>query len=238
MGHSEHKDSSGHSIPSVSQIPAIFAQDLRGFEDWICRQEHVKEERCCTRAKRKYYEEQANLGNDIHALREAFLQGEAFSKGVPEYQAAVFGPVAKFYIESGYKPLYIEQKMTGKEFGGSCDGFGTFTIPFWEAARKTIYDKRTRDALDKKLIIPPSVSDIICDDLKIKSKLNLLHPLQLLGYSKLLKEVYEITCNWGLIIRREKKLETKPELQLRLYYLPLFESEWQASFLMWRFLNC
>lgn len=235
--HVQHTSSSGLKLPSVSAIPGIFAADLSGFEDWLCRQIHAPEERCCVGARRKYYQESADLGNDIHQLREAFLKGEAFSDGVPEYQAKVFDPVAKFYKDSGYKPLYIEQKMTGLEFGGTLDGAGTFSKPFWEKQRVTLYDKRTREALDKKEIEFPTIKDIVCDDLKIKSKLDSLHPLQLLGYTKLLEECYDVRCKWGLIIRREKKLDKRPELQLRMYYLPLFESEWQASLLMWTYLN-
>src|ERR1700690_2570296 len=237
MSHSEHFNEEGNNIPSVSQIPGIYEKDMSGFEDWICRGLHPKDAPCCTKAKRDYYKEAANLGNDIHELREAFLRGEPFVDGVPEYQAKVFDPIAQFYKESGYKPLFIEEQMTGKEFGGTLDGAGTFSVPFWVESRRTLYDKRTREALENKLIQPPKVEDIVCDDLKIKSKLDVLHPLQLLGYAKLLKECYGITCNWGLILRREKKLKTKPELQLRMYYLPLFEPEWSASFLMWSFIN-
>src|SRR5579859_5236616 len=187
MSHSQHTNNEGQSIPSVSSIPSIFAKNMDGFEDWICKGLHTKDDRCCTQAKRKYYQEAADLGNDIHQLREAFLRGETFEEGVPQYQAEVFAPVAQFYKESGYKPLQIpiddpyggtqlgiELKMTSKYFGGSCDGFGTFKKSFWKDMRKTIYDKRTRAAIESGEIKEPSVQDIFCDDLKIKSKLDIL----------------------------------------------------------------
>src|SRR5471030_3093656 len=114
MSHVQHLDAEGIKLPSVSSIPGIFAKDMSGFEDWICRTNHGKDDRCCTKAKRDFYQESADLGNDIHALREAFLRGEPFADGVPEYQANVFEPVARFYKESDYRPLYVEQQMTGK----------------------------------------------------------------------------------------------------------------------------
>lgn len=242
MGHVQHLDSKGIKIPSVSEVPGIFAHDMSGFEDWICRGLHTKEDRCCTAAKRRFYEEAADLGHDIHALREAFLKGETFEEGVPEYQAAVFDPVAKFYKEAGYKPLQvinegeeyteaIELKMTGKEFGGTLDGAGTFSVPFWESQRKTFWEP-------KGLKFPlPNINSVFIEDLKIKSKIDILHPLQLYGYSLLLKEVYGIEAEYGLIIRREKKLDKTPEIQLKGYYLPAYEEAWNASMLMWRFLN-
>ena len=251
MGHVDHIDERGKSLPSVSSIPAIFAKDMSGFEDWICRGLHETEARCCTKAKREYYQEQADLGNDIHSLRESFLQGEAFTEGVPEYHAQVFEPIARFYKESGYKPLVlmgptrnsgpleaIELKMTGKEFGGTLDGAGTFSVPFWEKQRKTFWAddigklSRTFPGFE-----PLTTNDIVIEDLKIKSKLDPLHPLQLYGYSLLLKEVYGIHAMWGLIIRREKKLDKKPEIQLKGYYLPAYKEQWDAAMLMWRFLN-
>ncbi len=237
MGHTEHKNAAGLSIPSVSEVPGIYATDLSGFEDWICRQEHGVDDRCCTQAKRKFYAESADLGTDIHALREAFLRGEPFVDAVPEYQAAVFEPVARFYKESGYKPLYIEQQMTGKKFGGTLDGAGTFEVPFWEAQRVTFWDKRTREALANGTIKPPTTEDLFIEDLKIKSKLDVLHPIQLIGYADLMLETKQLIANWGLIVRREKNLTKRPEIQLRGYYLPLYRPEWQASFLMWGFLN-
>jgi hypothetical protein len=241
MGHVQHLDSSGLKVPSVSQIPGIFVHDMSGFEDWICRQEHGKDDRCCTAAKRKFYEEAAHLGNDIHQLREAFLRGESFEEGVPEYQAKVFAPVAQFYKESGYKPLPIlnydhyvdgiELKMTGKEFGGTLDGAGTFSNldflkkrGFWQSGTDFKFDF-------------PTVNDVWVDDLKIKSKLDVLHPLQLYGYSLLLKECHGVEAKWGLIIRREKKLDKSPEIQLKGYYLPAYRAQWEASMLMWKFLN-
>jgi hypothetical protein len=246
LSHVEHIDAEGVKIPSVSQIPGIFAKDMDGFEDWICKGLHTKEEKCCTQAKRKFYSESADLGHDIHALREAFLRGETFEEGVPEYQAAVFDPVAKFYKESGYKPLTvgkynldsqmaIELKITGKEFGGTLDGAGTFSVPFWEKQRKTFWSK---DCFDMNGAIPlPKESDVWIEDLKIKSKLDILHPLQLFGYSLLLKEVYGITADWGLIIRREKKLDKTPEIQLKGYYLPAYSAQWDAAMICWKFLN-
>jgi len=115
--HTQHVDASGLNLPSVSQIPAIFAQDLTGFEDWICRElgPHAP---CCTQAKRQFYQESANLGNDIHELMAAFLQGKSFEEGVPEYQSAVFEPVAQFFKETGYKPLDIYQGIgnEGKDY--------------------------------------------------------------------------------------------------------------------------
>ncbi len=242
MSHAEHKNKDGKSIPSVSQIPALFATDLTGFEDYICRQEHGMDDRCCTAAKRKFYAESADLGNDIHTLREAFLRGETFEEGVPEYQAAVFEPVARFYKESGYKPLQleiskgniiqaIELKMTGKEFGGTLDGAGTFSVPFWEKQRKTFWEQK------QNAFKLPDTSSIWVDDLKVKSKLDKLHPLQLYGYSLLLKELYGVTADYGLIIRREKKLDKKPEIQLKGYYLPNYKEQWEASMKMWHFLN-
>lgn len=248
MGHVSHFDSEGKAVPSVSQVPGIFAKDMNGFEDWICKGIHTKEEKCCTKAKRSFYQESADLGNDIHALREAFLRGESFSEGVPEYQANVFAPVAQFYKDSGYKPLYIsshnpdvdngmyaiELKMTGKEFGGTLDGAGTFSVPFWEKQRKTFWANCNYDGVDDE---KPGTDSIWIEDLKIKSKLDPLHPLQLYGYSLLLREVYGIEADWGLIIRREKKLDKSPEIQLKGYYLPAYKEQWDASMLMWRFLN-
>ena len=228
-------------MPSVSAIPGIFAHDMSGFEDWICR--GMGPHSCCTKAKRAFYEESADLGNDIHNLREAFLRGESFTEGVPEYQAKVFDPVAKFYKESGYIPLEvkdgpfghtteaIELKMTGKTFGGTLDGAGTFSVPFWEEQRKTFWHPK---GLNFSL---PNNNSVFIEDLKIKSKLDVLHPLQLYGYSLLLKEVYGIQADWGLIIRREKNLTKTPELQLRGYYLPAYKDQWDASLLMWRFIN-
>ena len=145
MGHTQHLNIEGKELPSVSSIPAIFAKDMSGFNHWICSKLHTKDDRCCVKAADEYYKESADLGNDIHNLRESFLRGEAFTEGVPEYQAQVFEPVAKFYKESGYTPLEIrnplyfdhtsyaiELEMTGKEFGGTLDGAGTFSVPFWE----------------------------------------------------------------------------------------------------------
>jgi hypothetical protein len=229
MGHSNHVDSEGNNIPSVSQIPGMFAQDMSGFEDWICRGLHGKEDLCCTKAKRSYYEEAANLGNDIHSLREAFLLGRPFSNGVPEYQARVFDPVARFYKESGYKPLFIEEQMTGKMFGGTLDGAGTFSVPFWEKQRKTFWANFNEYV--------PTTESIWIEDLKIKSKLDPLHPLQLYGYRELMKETKGITADWGLIIRREKKLDKTPEIQLKAYYLPVYKEYWDASIKMWGFIN-
>ena len=248
MSHANHVDSTGRKIPSVSQIPAIFHKDMSGFNAWICKGLHTKDDKCCVKAADNYYQESANLGQDIHAIRESFLRGDTFAEPLPEYQANVFAPVAQFYKESGYKPLQIgtsegynipaiELKMTGKEFGGSCDGFGQFSKPFWDGLRKTVYDKRTREAIESKSIRPPTTEDIFCDDLKIKSKLDVLHPLQLYGYSILLQQCYNLICNWGIIIRREKRLDKTPEIQLRIYYLPLFKEEWRSSMLMWHFLN-
>jgi len=243
MSHSQHLSSEGLQIPSVTEISGLFKPDLHGFEYWICKQEHGKEDRCCIAARDKYSDEAKNLGNDIHELRAAFLRGESFEEGVPEYQAAVFDPVAKFYKESGYRPLVInnydnnvlgiELKMTGKEFGGTLDGAGTFSKPFWEEQRKTFWDKHS---IEESPCIP-TVNDVWIEDLKIKSKLDPLHPLQLYGYSLLLKEVYGVEAKWGLIVRREKRLDKRPELQLRGYYLPAYKDIWEAAFKCWHFLN-
>lgn len=243
MSHTQHLDSKGVKLPSVSAIPALFAKDMSGFQQWICKGLHTKEDRCCAAAADDYYQESANLGNDIHQLREAFLRGEKFEEGVPEYQANVFAPVAQFYKESGYKPFRldtlnpqgeiidaIELKMTGKEFGGTLDGAGTFSVPFWEKQRKTFWANFENNVL-------PTKDSIWIEDLKIKSKLDPLHPLQLYGYSLLLKECYGIEAKWGLIIRREKKLEKTPEIQLKGYFLPAYKAQWEASMLMWKFLN-
>jgi hypothetical protein len=231
MPHVEHLDKEGISIPSVSQIPGIFAKDMSGFEDWICRNLHGKEDPCCVNARRKFYQESADLGNDVHSLMEAFLKGETFEDGVPDYQAAVFDPVAQFFKESGYKPVHIEQKMTGKEFGGTLDTSGTFANPFWEKQRKTFWDGKHNPGEG------PTKDTVWVVDLKIKSKLDPLHPLQLYGYSLLLKEVYGIEANWGLIIRREKNLDKTPQIQLKGYYLPDYSAQWDASMLMYHFLN-
>jgi hypothetical protein len=241
MSHSEHRNEDGELIPSVSAIPAIFAKDMDGFEDYICSKLHARGDKCCTKAKRQFYSEAADLGNDIHNLREAFLRGEGFTEGVPEYQASVFDPVARFYKESGYEPLEmpyventpnfaIELKMTGKSFGGTLDGAGTFSVPFWEKQRKTFW----QDGIFEDM---PTTESIWIEDLKVKSKLDPLHPLQLYGYSLLLKELYGIEAKYGLIIRREKNLTKQPEIQLRAYYLPSYKKQWNASLLMWKFLN-
>jgi len=243
VGHVQHRDSEGLKLPSVSAVPNItkefFFEDMSGYQDWICRQTHKPEDRCCTAQQRAYYQECADLGNDIHALREAFLRGEAFEDGVPEYHAKVFDSIAKFYKESGYEPLLlpsdedgrpaIELNMTGKEFGGTLDGAGTFSKPFWESQRKTFWANDTQER--------PNKDSIWIEDLKIKSKLDPLHPLQLYGYALLLKEIYNVEAKWGLIIRREKNLDKRPDIQLKGYYLPAFKSQWEAAFLMWKFLN-
>lgn len=248
-GHVQHFDAEGHKTPSVSQIPGIFAKDMSGFHMWICSQVHGKDtSKCCVNAADNFYKESANLGHDIHNLREAFLNGEKFEEGVPEYQARVFEPVAAFYKSSGYRPLQfedgtigVELKMTGKEFGGTLDGVGCFEKPFWEEQRKTFWDLKTRkyfsSYIGKDVLPVPSKEAIWIEDLKIKSKLDILHPLQLYGYSVLLKEVHNVEANWGLIIRREKNLDKRPEIQLRGYYLPAYKAEWDASLLMWRFIN-
>lgn len=244
MSHIQHLDAEGRQLPSVSAIPAIFAKDMSGFEDWICRGLHDKSASCCTKAKRDYYQEAANLGNDIHELREGYLRGTPFVEGVPDYQAKVFKPVADFYKSSGYKPLKlndgtfgVELKMTGKEFGGTLDGAGTFSVPFWEKQRSTFWSKETRTFIESSRGYEPNTDAIWIEDLKIKSKLDSLHSLQLYGYSLLLKEIYDIDANWGLIIRREKTLGKCPELQLRGYYLPAYKEYWDASIKMWGFLN-
>jgi hypothetical protein len=237
LSHVQHYDAAGNKTPSVSEIPGIFAKDMDGFEDWICLKLHGRNtSHCCTKAKRDFYKESANLGHDIHNLREAFLKGQSFSDGVPEYQASVFDPIAKFYTDSGYKPLFIEEKMTGKTFGGTLDGAGTFSVPFWESQRATFWDKQTREYLNKSQ--PGCNADSVwIEDLKIKSKLDVLHPLQLYGYALLLKETKGIDAKWGLIVRREKNLDKRPEIQLRGYYLPAYKEQWDASMLMWKFLN-
>lgn len=246
MTHIQHLDKEGMKLPSVSQIPGIFAKDMAGFEDWICKGLHNRVDRCCIAAKREFYAESANLGNDIHVLREAFLKGETFEEGVPEYQAALFDPVAKFYTESGYKPLQIETsegnlcgielKMTGKKFGGTLDGAGTFSVPFWEKQRKTFWDHSAYPENDEWILMPAKDS-IWIEDLKIKSKLDVLHPLQLYGYRLLLQELHGVTADWGLIIRREKKLDKTPQIQLKGYYLPAYKEQWDAAMLMYHFLN-
>lgn len=242
MSHSEHRNTEGELMASVSAVPNItkdfFKEDLDGYEDWICRTAHgYDKSHCCVKAGRDYYDECANLGNDIHNLREAFLRGESFTEGVPEYQAQVFDPVARFYKDSGYKPLKLEDgslgielNMTGKEFGGTLDGAGTFSVPFWEKQRKTFWQGGPFKDL-------PTTKSIWIEDLKIKSKLDGLHPLQLYGYALLLKEIYGIEAKYGLIIRREKNLTKTPEIQLRGYYLPDYREQWEASMLMWKFLN-
>lgn len=236
MSHSVHTDADGNNLPSVSQIPGIFAHDLSGFESWICKGLHEAEAKCCIRARNDYYDESAKLGHDIHELREAFLRGKPFVDGVPEYQARVFDPIARFYKESGYQPIYIEEKLTGKDFGGTLDGCGKFSVPFWENQRKSFFDKVSLKQMMFNEVCP-MIGDIWIEDLKIKSKLDPLHPLQLYGYRELLKEVCDITADWGLIIRREKKLDKTPELQLKAYYLPAYAEAWKSSMYMWRFLN-
>lgn len=225
--HKQHYNTSGGEIPSVTEIPAIYTKDMSGFQDWICKR--IGDHKCCTKAGREYYQECADLGTDVHALREAFLQGETFDY-VPEYQAQLFDPIARFYKESGYKPMFIEHSMTGKELGGSLDGAGTFAKPFWEEQRKTFWDK-SAEGTDN-----PKVTDVWIEDLKIKSKIDPLHGLQLYGYSLLLKETKGIEAKWGLIIRRNKDLDKRPEIQLKGYYLPAYKEMWDASMLMWRYL--
>lgn len=227
-------------MPSVSQVPGIFKKDLSGFQSWICKGLHEREAACCVKAADAYMDEAADLGNDIHELREAFLKGQPFSAGVPEYHAKVFEPVARFYKESGYKPLQIltsegklvqgvEMKMTGKTFGGTLDGAGTFTVPFWEEQRKTFWANTPET--------PVGMGEVWIEDLKIKSKLDALHPLQLYGYSLLLKEIHGIEAKWGLIVRREKKLDKRPEIQLKGYYLPSYKDIWDSAIKCWHFLN-
>ena len=239
MGSHDYFDAEGNKTPSVSQVPGIFAHNMDGFEDWICSQLHGRDRsKCCTHAKRSFYQESANLGHDIHNLREAWLKGEKFEDGVPEYQAQVFEPIAKFYKESGYKPMFVEEKMTGKTFGGTLDGAGTFDKPFWLDQRKTFWAKESREEM--WLSDPPALpqpGEVWIEDLKIKSKLDVLHPLQLYGYSLLLKEVYNVEAKWGLIIRREKNLEKTPQIQLRGYWLPAYKHLWDCSMTMWHFLN-
>lgn len=217
-------------LPRVSSIPGIYKQDLSGFESWICKGLHTKEEKCCVNARNSYYNSAADLGTDIHSLREAFLRGESFADGVPEYQAKLFDPVAKFYKETEYKPICIEEQMNGKDFTGKLDGCGTFGQPFWEGQRKTFW-------ADANMSAKPKISDIWVDDLKVKSKIDVLHPVQLYGYRELLKETKGIEANWGLIIRRNKDINKRPEIQLKGYFLPDYKSQWESSLKMWRFLN-
>lgn len=228
--HTQHLDIEGKKLPSVSAIPALFAKDMSGFHNWICSKLHTKDDRCCVAAADQYYRESADLGNDVHSLMEAFLKGDSFEDGVPQYQAEVFAPVAEFFKESGYQPQFIEQKMTGSTFGGTLDTAGTFNKSFWEKQRKTFWEGgEFKDV--------PTVRDLWVVDLKIKSKLDPLHPLQLYGYSLLLKEIYGIEAKYGLIIRREKKLDKTPEIQLRGYYLPDYAQIWKHAFACWKFLN-
>lgn len=232
MTHKEHYNEQGQLMPSVSQIPGLFAHDMSGFEDWICSR--MGQHQCCTQAKRDFYKEAGSLGKDIHALREAFLNNQPFSDGVPEYQAHLFDPIANFYTTNKYEMLFNESQMIGKTIGGSWDGCGRFAVPFWEEQRVSFYHKHP---LKGRPVARPTVDDIWVDDLKVKSKLDPLHPLQLYGYALLAKEVHGIEPKWGLIIRREKKLDKTPQLQLRAYYLPDYKEEWNASFHMWHFLN-
>lgn len=235
MGHVDHFDSEGKLMPSVSQIPNLFAKDMSSFEDWICSKLHGKDvSRCCINAKREFYKESGSLGKDIHALREAYLNGEAFSEGVPEYQAHLFEPIAQFYEQNKYQMLFNESQMIGKTIGGSWDGCGKFGVPFWESQRETFWHKHP---MKGRPTVRPTIDDLWCDDLKVKSKLEDTHPLQLYGYALLAKEVHNIEVKWGLIVRREKKLDKIPQLQLRAYYLPDYADEWNASVHMWHFLN-
>lgn len=242
MTHKNHFDSDGKLMPSVSQVPnissEIFFNNLSGYYEWICEQTHKKDAPyCCYKASQDFYKASSNLGKDIHSLREAFLKGESFDEGVPEYQAKLFDPIARFYKESEYEAMFIEKQITGQEFGGTLDGAGVFHRPFWETQRKTFWDARTRKALELGIIKPPTTKSLWIDDLKIKSKIDKLHPVQLFGYLKLLQEETKKTFDWGLIVRREKKLDKKPEIQLKGYYLPLYEPEWNSAMSLWKFLN-
>lgn len=232
MSHVDHYNEQGELMPSVSQIPSIFHKNMDGFEDWICKT--LGPHKCCTKAKREFYKESGSLGKDVHALREAFLNGVPFSEGVPEYQARLFDPIASFYTQNKYEMLFNESKMLGKTIGGSWDGCGKFGHPFWEDQRESFYHKHP---LKGRPEVRPTTEDIWVDDLKVKSKLDELHPLQLYGYALLAKEVHGIDAKWGLIIRREKKLDKSPELQLRAYFLPDYKEMWDASFYAWHFLN-
>ena len=232
MAHVDHYNDQGELMPSVSQIPNIYEHDMSGFEDWICA--GLGPHKCCTKAKRDFYKESGSLGKDIHALREAFLNGKPFSEGVPEYQAHLFDPIAQFYTNNKYQMLFNESQMNGQTICGSWDGCGKFGVPFWEGQRLSFYHKHP---LKGRPEARPTVDDIWVDDLKVKSKLDPLHPLQLYGYALLAKEVHGIEPKWGLIIRREKKLTTAPEIQLRAYYLPDYKEMWDASFYAWHFLN-
>ncbi len=232
MSHINHYDAEGKLMPSVSQIPGIFAKNMDGFEDWICSRlgAHV----CCTKAKREFYKESGSLGKDIHALREAFLNGKPFSEGVPEYQARLFDPIAQFYTQNKYQMLYNESQMLGKTLGGSWDGCGKFEVPFWESQPITFWHKHPIKGRPESR---PTAEDLWVDDLKIKSKLEDTHPIQLYGYALLAKEVHGIEPKWGLIIRRNKDINKTPELQLRAYYLPDYKEIWDAGFYCWHFLN-
>lgn len=235
MTHQDHYDSEGKLMPSVSQIPNLVHKNMDGFEDWICSKLHGKDiSRCCTHAKRDFYKESGSLGKDVHALREAFLNGQPFSEEVPEYQAHLFDPIAQFYTDNKYLPLFNESQMVGKTVGGSWDGCGKFGIPFWESLPVTFWHKHPSKGRPEAR---PTVDDIWVDDLKVKSKLDELHPVQLYGYAKLAKEVHGIEPKWGLIIRREKKLDKRPELQLRAYYLEDYKEIWDALFYVWHFMN-
>lgn len=235
MGHIDHYDSDGKLMPSVSQLPGLVHKNMDGFEDWICSQTHARSSaQCCIRAKREFYKESGSLGKDIHALREAFLNGKPFSDGVPEYQARLFDPIAQFYTDSKYQMLFNESQMIGKTIGGSWDGCGRFGVPFWEHLPLTFWHKHPQKGRPGAR---PSVEDIWVDDLKVKSDLDPLHPIQLYGYAMLAKEVHGIEPKWGLIIRRNKKLEKVPQLQLRAYYLPDYSEIWDSLFNVWHFLN-
>jgi len=79
--HTQHLDLEGKKLPSVSAIPSLFAKDMSGFQQWICKGLHTKEDRCCAAAAEQYYQESADLGNDIHSLMDAFLRGDSFEEG-------------------------------------------------------------------------------------------------------------------------------------------------------------
>lgn len=227
MVHQEHKTSDGTKYPSVTEVTGIFDPELDGFYKWACDQ--IGDHLCCRQAAWAYSEDCKRLGERIHYAREMWLKGIAVT--LSDYEFELWEPIRQFYIDSGYKAESTESQLTSERIllGGSSDGVGRFREPFWKKLGKRFWVNYPG--------FDPSPDDLWLDDLKVKSKIDKLHPLQLFGYRLLEQEVNKRTVKWGLIIRREKDLNKTPQIQLKGYYLPAYEAFWNASRLMWDFLN-
>lgn len=232
MAHIKQKDSLGNDIPSVTNITAIVQKDLSGFQSWICS--GMGEHACCTREAKGYMEEAAALGNRMHEIREEYLTNNFSLPNavLTEYEGLLFEPIANFYRLNGYKPLVIEKQYVSDVYklSGKPDGAGTFKTKFWDELKRNKFWVNYPG-------FDPKPGDVWIDDLKVKSKIDKIHPVQLYNYSKLVEEKEEKEAKWGLIIRRNRDLDKTPEIQLKGYYLPAYEPHAKACRLIYNFMH-